>query len=285
MTLCYRTRPYRHLSALSVLVTAAGLSVLFAWPAGAAAPVRSAADPVTVAVGQFPAAIAADPGTGTAYDANAGNDQAVHGTGTLSIVHGTDVSTVHLGGTPTGVAVDTTTHTVYVPVANSHSKLVVFAPGGRFSVPLSNPGAIAVDSTTATAWVLEAPNLLVKVVGKTETVYSVQGIFTDYVAVDPVTHTALVLSVDGVLTHVQPDGTVWAQYLSPSAAALAVDSGHGTVYVAHSSYFENGVSHPALLSALTGFGLRVVDLGSDVFVGGLAVDEATGTAAATESNS
>lgn len=267
-------------AASAVLAVATGIAV-FGLPAGANA-VVAAADPVTITVGAYPDAIAVDPGTHTAYVTNMGNGQAVNGNGTLSIVNGTDVQTIRLGGTPVGVAVNPTTHTAYVPVYNAQSKLVRVTPHGRTSVPLSNPQAVAVDASNGTVWVLEAPRILAQFVGNAETDYAIKGSFPEQLAVDPVTHIAYVLSTDGVLSEVTTTGLVLIKRLGRAAAALAIDSEHGLVYVAHSEYFGGGVSHPALLSVLSGLTVHVVDLGSGYAVGGLALDPSTGTAYVTE---
>jgi DNA-binding beta-propeller fold protein YncE len=224
--------------------------------------------------------VAVDPGTHTAYVLNMGNGQAVNGNGTLSIINGTDVNTRHVAGTPVAVAVDATTHTAYVAVFNSDSWLLAISPDHTRRFPVSNPIAVAVDSSDGTVWVLEAAHELVKLVGRTQTSYPVKGDLPMYLALDSHSHIPYVLSPDGALTEVL-NGRVFVKHLNAGAAAIAVDNTTGEVFVAHSTYFGGGIQHPALLSELSGFNLHLVDLNYQ-YVGGLAVDQSTGTAAVSE---
>jgi DNA-binding beta-propeller fold protein YncE len=258
---------------------AAGVAALSALSVLVAAPAR-AADPVTVDVGRFPFAVAVDPGTHTAYVINKGNGQAQNGNGSLSTITSAGVSTRRVGGTPTAVAVNPTTHTVYVTVSNTESQLLAISPTGTRRFPVDNPMDVAVDSSNGTIWVLEAPRLLVRIVGKTQTTFNLTGSFPKSLAVDSQRHTPYVLSADGWVSLVIGE-QVFTRKLSDRAEAMAVDENTGVVYVAHSSYFDNGVAHPALVSELTGFNLRLVDIGYQQ-IGGLDVDSTTGIASVSE---
>jgi DNA-binding beta-propeller fold protein YncE len=261
---------------VAVLAAAVAAPLSVAGTAGATAPAA-----VQVTVGRFPDGIAVDPVSHVAYVINGGNNTAVHGNGTLSVVDGTSVTTTKVGGTPVGVAVDPTTGEVYVAVYNADSFLLGITATGETKQALQDPEAVEVDPATGDVWVLEAARKLVRFEGTHRTTYTLQGAFPDELALNPTTGAPYVLSTDGVLDSLYPDGKVDVQRLGGDAVGMSIDPTTGEIYVAHSSYFAGGVLHPAIVSELRGFFLDQVDLG-DFDLGGIAAGPTPGSVQVTE---
>jgi YVTN family beta-propeller protein len=126
--------------------------------------------PPTLQVGDGPQALATDPSTGTVYTANfsAGTVSVVSvGTCNATVTRGcrTEAPTTTVGSGPTGVAVDTATHTVYVANQGGNTVSVLDASRCSASDPTGcaspsatvhvgdGPSGIAVDQATDSVYV------------------------------------------------------------------------------------------------------------------------------------
>ena len=160
----------------------------------------------TVPVGANESGVAVDPGVNTVYVTTAkmcGNAPCT-GDNTVSVIDGsthTVTATVPVGSWPGGVAVDSSTHTVYV--ANWDRTVSVIDGSTRTvtaTVPVgTSPTGVAVDPTTHTAYVANRDDNTVSVIdGSTRTVTATVPVGKNPhgVAVDPVTHTVYVANRD-----------------------------------------------------------------------------------------
>jgi DNA-binding beta-propeller fold protein YncE len=120
-----------------------------------------------------PGALAADPAVATTYVTSATNRVAMINTRSCNAVHSSGCSraprTVKVGDSPTAIAVDPATHTVYVANYGAHATGTVSVLNARtcnathrtgctststLRVPRGNPDAIAVDPVTDTVYVV-----------------------------------------------------------------------------------------------------------------------------------
>lgn len=157
-------------------------------------------------------------------------------------------STVGVGGTPAGLAVDGATHTVYV--ANSADNTVSVIKGGAVTqtIAVGNaPKEVAVDSATGTAYVTNLGSGTVSVIqggAVTRTIQAGNGPWG--VAVDSSTHTVYVTNAyDNTVSVIQAGAVTATIPVGQDPLGIAVDSSTHTVYVVNGqadtvSVIQNG---------------------------------------------
>src|ERR1035437_3669488 len=108
-------------------------------------------------------------------------------------------STITVGANPDGVAVDATTHTVYVTNQSDNSVSVINGGAVTSTIPVgANPVGVAVDATTHTVYVTNWNGNSVSVInGGAVTSTITVGANPYGVAVDATTHTVYVTNQSG----------------------------------------------------------------------------------------
>jgi YVTN family beta-propeller protein len=193
----------------------------------------------TIPVGGEPFRVALDPGLNRAYVTNVtGNSLSVIDTTTNSVV---STITSPRFNTPRGVAVDPTTHLVYVPIYYDNQMLAVIDPTTSpaaityTDILGSRPWAVDVDPTTHRAYPTTLFGGTLSTVSGTAILSTIHGLGAPtQVTVDPVTKKAYVAN-NGNMTvvDISADVPVVTGTLAPGTqhSDLAIDQGVGTSYV------------------------------------------------------
>jgi YVTN family beta-propeller protein len=209
----------------------------------------------TVAVGQFPIAIAVNPVTNKVYVANLfGNS--------LTVINGANLTTklIPLGGSPAALAINLRLNTIYVACQQGSSPgFVSLLDGNSDAVTASvsvgpGPLAIAVNPVTAKVYVANQIDSTVSILSgrppniavKTINVYSGSSAASpSALAVNPVTNRIYV--VNNGSNEVREingdyDLALVGYPVGSSPVALAVDTGSNKVYVANSDNLNSNGS-------------------------------------------
>jgi len=150
-------------------------------------------------------------------------------------------ATIQVGSNPDGIAVDTTTDTVYVANEGDDSVSVIDGATGTVMATIlvgSSPRGIAVDETTDTVYVANSGDQTVSVIdGATDEVSATLtiGADPDAVAVDPVTDTIFVSWYDGIAKINGATDAVTPEAIFVPATgiddSMTIDSANGYLYL------------------------------------------------------
>jgi YVTN family beta-propeller protein len=189
--------------------------------------------------------------------------------------------TLPVGSVPDGVAVDSSTHTVYVAEYGAAAVAVIDGSANSVTTTVSTgsgtrPLELAVDETSDVVWVSEAHGNVLAISGASNTLtqtISLSGVAVAYVAVNPATNTVYVAEYGGVSVINGTTGTITTNIsLTPRVTGVAVDQGSGTVFA---SSFSTTTSPGTtwVINDATGAVTDTIERGG----AGVAVNTATGS--------
>ncbi|PQM46806.1 Serine/threonine-protein kinase PknD [Mycobacterium talmoniae] len=148
--------------------------------------------------------------------------------------------TIHVGKSPYGVAVDSTTHTAYVTSYDDGTVSVIDTNNNTVTTTIHvgyEPRGVAVDATTHTAYVTNRGDSTVSVINTTNNTVTATidvGTSPERVAVEPTTHAAYVTNLnDGTVSVIDTtNNTVTTTIrVGRSPTGVAVDATTPTAYV------------------------------------------------------
>lgn len=208
------------------------------------------AESTSIPLAEYPAGVAVDPATNTIYVS-----MNLHGTGSgsrsaeVAVIDGrtnkvTDTISLVSGASAVGVAVNSTTDTVYVAEDVAGAVAVIDGSTNSVTTTVSTgsgtaPAQLAVDETTNTVWVADLGGAVLAINGVSNTVtrtISLPAANVEAIAVSPASDTVYAdTTTDGVAVIAGGTGVV-ATYIKGTrigaqAGGIAIDAGSGTVFV------------------------------------------------------